>query len=303
MTLQVHLFLTGCKGTIKFFDDSHEYSITVSSEKLIRSRARKRRIRKWDPEFKTYSTFKYAKVEGDCVWEIRSKPPSRGGESITFKRAGTYESTFNIQSVTLTFLQNIDQSDLTEIERSGLIEIDTRNLILDIDNQQIKNTNNLSVINNNETNLKNIKPKKLTEASIGHSNVDQKIMIEFDASNLIFDRNNEQAENANTLSTVDNDQINLKEKEPKEQMETYKEPSNVDRRIMVEINTSNLSFATFTQEANKANMFSKGKSNNPILEDIEPEKQVDTSECHCDLESIQFQYMSIFIICVHLCIL
>merc|ERR1711994_702431 len=91
---------TTCNGTIKVFGDNHTQSIHTFSHKLERRQRTKRRIR-YRTKNNKFLSFNYAKVEGDCLWAIYSKPPNRGGENMICGRPTTFTSSFNIQSVYL----------------------------------------------------------------------------------------------------------------------------------------------------------------------------------------------------------
>lgn len=144
MTMYNLVVVTGCSGTIKVFGDTHSHSIITCSHKLIERKRTKRGIKKYNPESKSYLKFKYAKIEGDCIWKIHSKPPNIGGESKTFGRPGTYESTFEIQSVTLV----IDLKDITEIS--------TSNNMCGIDKPEIEDTNKCSMGDCNEKDIEDL---------------------------------------------------------------------------------------------------------------------------------------------------
>ena len=92
MTLYVHLFLTGCKGTIKFFGDNHRQSITVYSEKLKKHDREKRQVNA------KQGRLIYAKTEGNCCWLIHNKPFRGMSKNIT--TANTHEPGWEIRSVT-----------------------------------------------------------------------------------------------------------------------------------------------------------------------------------------------------------
>lgn len=142
--MYILVVVTGCSGTIEVFGDTHSHSITTCSHKLIGRKRTKRGIKMYNPESKAYLKFKYAKVEGDCVWKIHSKPPGKGGESKKFGRPGTHESTFEIQSVTL----DIDLQDTTQIN--------TSNSTCDINKPEIKDTNKCSTDDCNEKDFEDL---------------------------------------------------------------------------------------------------------------------------------------------------
>ena len=91
------LSLTDCDGGITLLSDKDETEVEIKSEKLLRNSRRsgrnsvKKKIRR--------RGMRFAKVIGDCCWEIREH--FRSGESKELWRPHTYHSPWSIRAVKL----------------------------------------------------------------------------------------------------------------------------------------------------------------------------------------------------------
>ena len=86
-----------CNGSVTLLSDKDESEIVVKSERLLRSirRSGRKSVKK---KIKRRG-MRFAKVAGDCCWEIRDQ--FRGGEEKDLWRPHTYHSPWSIRAVKL----------------------------------------------------------------------------------------------------------------------------------------------------------------------------------------------------------
>ena len=90
-------FRIDCNGSVTLLSDKDESEIVIKSERLLRSI--RRRGRKSVKKKIKRRGMRFAKVAGDCCWEIRDQ--FRGGEEKELWRPHTYHSPWSIRAVKL----------------------------------------------------------------------------------------------------------------------------------------------------------------------------------------------------------
>ena len=95
--IMLHFFLIDCEGWVTLLSNKNAGEIEVKSQVLLRSMRRSRR-KSLKKKIKKRG-MRFAKVNGDCCWEVREH--YHGGESKELWRPHTYYLPWSIRAIKL----------------------------------------------------------------------------------------------------------------------------------------------------------------------------------------------------------